>query len=352
MGTFQKAVKGQGHGRVSLLGPSGSGKSYWGLILSSLMAKAEEKRVAAVCSEHGALAKYADIFDFDLVTLQSYEPEQYMGAIAAAIKEGYGAILLDGISQAWAGKGGLLEFVDQEKKKDRHGDAFGAGWGKATPRHNAFIEAMLGCEDKIHLVVTMRTKMEFVKTEENGKTKIKKVGMQPIQRDGLEYEFDVVGDLEQGDNTLTISKSRCRALNLPPWNKLVPPEKAAEMATTYIAWLKTGVKPKPQPRPEPQPAAVQPEAAQASATAADDDSAGSNGPGYISQAERMALTGAAKAHGVSRDQFVTILKEMCGVAESAKIPKDKFIEVMKRLAPEESEALDKKSTKPEATAAA
>jgi hypothetical protein len=338
---FQKAAKGKGHGRIALLGPAGAGKSFWGLILVTELAKAENKRVAAVCSEHGSLAKYSDEFDFDFMTLHSYEPEHYMAAIDNAVQEGYGAILLDGISQAWAGKGGILEFVDQEKQRSKTKDAYGAGWGKATPRHTAFIERMLACEEQIHLVVTMRTKMEFVREEVGGKTQIRKVGMQPIQRDGLEYEFDVVGDLDQGDNVFTVSKSRCRALNVAPWNRVAKPDEAVKLAQTYIAWLHTGTT-------EPKPLAKAPAAAKPAA-APESDSLPKTGNGEcISHAERMALTNACKAKGVTRDQFVEIIKSECGgVTDSAQIPRSRLMAVLARVAPDEMKTAAKAGLEPQ-----
>ncbi len=41
----------------------------------------------------------------------------------------------------------------------------------------------------------MRAKTEYVIQEVNGKQVPKKIGMAPIQRDGVEYEFDVVADM-------------------------------------------------------------------------------------------------------------------------------------------------------------
>jgi len=62
---------------------------------------------------------------------------------------------------------------------------------------------------------TMRAKTEYVqeKNEKTGKVSVRKVGMAPVQRDGLEYEFDVVADLDQ-DNNLIVGKTRCPSLTV------------------------------------------------------------------------------------------------------------------------------------------
>jgi hypothetical protein len=74
--------------------------------------------------------------------------------------------------------------------------------------------------------------MEYVQDkDERGKTVIRKVGLQPVQRDGLEYEFDVVGDLDQ-DNTLVVTKTRCSALA-----GAVISKPGAEFAQHLTGWL-------------------------------------------------------------------------------------------------------------------
>ena len=105
--------------------------------------------------------------------------------------------MIDSLSHAWAGKGGILEFVDSRKAAG--GDGFGDGWRKATPKHNALVDAILSAH--MHIIATMRSKTEYVVEVVNGKNKIRKMGLQPVQRDGVEYEFDVTGDLDL-DNVL------------------------------------------------------------------------------------------------------------------------------------------------------
>src|SRR5260221_3704877 len=59
----------------------------------------------------------------------------------------------------------------------------------------------------------MRTKTEWIldRDERTGKTMPRKVGLAPVMRDGIEYEFDVCGEMDQ-ENTLIITKSRCPKL--------------------------------------------------------------------------------------------------------------------------------------------
>lgn len=199
MVTFQKATRTQKKLRMALLGPTGAGKTRTALEI----AKGLGTKIALIDTEHGSASMFAHLVSFDSVELTSFAPQRYIDAIDAADEAGYEVLVIDSLSHAWAGKDGLLEFVDRTKK---NGNSYNA-WGDATPMHNKLIEKMLTC--RAHLIVTMRTKMDHIqeKDERTGKTTIRKIGLQPVQRDGMEYEFDVICDVDQ-NHTLMVSKTR------------------------------------------------------------------------------------------------------------------------------------------------
>jgi hypothetical protein len=91
----------------------------------------------------------------------------------------------------------------------------------------------------MHVIVTMRTKTEYVmeKDERTGKTAPRKIGLAPVQRDGLEYEFDVVADLDL-DNQFIVSKTRCPALRGEVFK-----EANGQVSSILRAWLDDGVEP-------------------------------------------------------------------------------------------------------------
>lgn len=207
--SFVKAVKHQEPVRMAIIGPSNSGKTYTALRVGSAMAKELDSRVAFIDTEHGSAKKYADVFDFDVIELTDYKPQNYVECINAAAKEGYKVLIIDSISHAWAGKGGVLDLVDRAKARDNRG--FNA-WREVTPLHNAFVEAMISAP--LHIIVTMRSKIEYAqeKDEQTGKVVVRKLGLQPVQRDGVEYEFDIIGDMDQQHN-FVVSKTRCSKLD-------------------------------------------------------------------------------------------------------------------------------------------
>lgn len=204
---FKKATKFESKLRLALAGPSGSGKTFTALTLATALAGDGE--VAVIDTERGSASKYADQFLFDVQELESFHPNNYINAIHEAEQAGYAVLVIDSLSHAWNGPGGLLEQVENITKRSKSGNSFNA-WGEATPLQNRLIDTIT--RSKLHIICTMRTKTEYV-IEPNayGKSAPRKVGTAPVQRADVEYEFDVYGDMDI-DNTLIIHKSRCSEL--------------------------------------------------------------------------------------------------------------------------------------------
>lgn len=224
---FQKATKKKAKLRAALIGPSGSGKTYTALKI----ARGLGTRIALIDTERGSASLYAgDVADFDVCELRRFGPREYIAAMKDAADAGYDVLVVDSLSHAWSGEGGILD------QKDAKGGRFDA-WRELTPQHNALVEAILSWPG--HVVVTMRVKTEYVVEHEtrNGKTVAvpRKVGLAPVQRDGLEYEFTFVGDLDEG-HALHISKSRCHLL--PTGDVVRNP--GEEIAQTLLRWLDSG----------------------------------------------------------------------------------------------------------------
>lgn len=238
MGMFKRATKEQARLRLGIAAPSGGGKSYSGLRIATHLAQGG--RIAAIDTERGSLSKYSNLFEFDVIELDSFEPQNYIDAIHAAEREGYAVVLIDSLSHAWMGKGGALEQVDQAALKNRCENRFTA-WRQVTPQHDALVEAML--QSRCHIIATMRAKTEYVMeeyTDANGRKKTKpvKVGLAPVQRDGMEYEFDVMADMDV-DHNLMVSKTRCPALDGKVFHK-----PGDDIARVLLEWLTDGMPPK------------------------------------------------------------------------------------------------------------
>jgi hypothetical protein len=121
--------------------------------------------------------------------------------------------------------------VDRAKKGSRDGFTV---WADITPLHNELLDTILAAP--IHIIATLRarTAYEIEKDERTGKNAITRLGLQPVQRDGVEYEFDVIGDMTL-DNTLMVTKSRMEALS-----GRVIARPGPEVAEEIAAWLTEG----------------------------------------------------------------------------------------------------------------
>lgn len=189
-------------------------------------------RIALVDTEHGSASKYADKFDFDTLELHSFNPQNYIDAITAAEEAGYGVLVIDSLSHAWAGKDGALELVDRAARKMTGGNSYVA-WKDITPLQNAMIDKILGAN--LHVIATMRSKTEYAQEkDERGRTIIRKVGVEPVQRAQVEYEFDIVGVMDLS-NTLLIEKSRMAELS-----GQVIEKPGGRLASQIEAWLSAG----------------------------------------------------------------------------------------------------------------
>lgn len=221
MGTFKRATKTESKLRLALAGPSGSGKTYTALTLATALA--DGKPVAVVDTERGSASKYADEFAFDVLELVNFHPNNYVEAVLDAARSGYAVVVVDSLSHAWEGTGGLLEIVGGNFTK----------WKEVKPIENKLFDTLISAP--IHVIATMRTKSEYVmqEVEKNGRktTEPQKVGTAPRQRDGIEYEFDVYGEMDL-QNTLSVRKSRCRALSGAVISRPGP-----ALAETLRGWL-------------------------------------------------------------------------------------------------------------------
>lgn len=229
MGLFKQAVKHESKLRLAITGPSGSGKTYTALAVATELA--EGKPIAVVDTEHGSASKYADVFTFDVIDMEPpYHPDRFVQFIAEAAKEGYGVVVLDSLTHAWQGTGGMLEVIDEIAKRMRNPNSF-AAWKEGTPIQNRLIEAIV--HSPIHIIATMRSKQEYVlQADDRGKQTPKKVGMAAQQRDGFEYEFDIVVDMDIDHNGI-VSKSRASVVADRVFHK-----PGAEFAKLLKGWLK------------------------------------------------------------------------------------------------------------------
>lgn len=203
---FEEATKDAAKARICLTGPSGSGKTYSALMLAFGLGE----KVAVIDTERGSASKYVgrNGWRFQTIKPTSYAPLSLVEHLGKAAGHGFDVVVIDSLSHYWEGAEGMLEQVDRRSNASK----FTSGWKAVRPEERKMIDAILAYPG--HVITTLRAKQEYVlETNDRGKQEPKRVGMKPIQRDGIEYEFDLVGDLDLS-NTLTVSKSRVEGVDM------------------------------------------------------------------------------------------------------------------------------------------
>ena len=198
---FRKAERRKAKLRLGITGPAGSGKTYGALLIAFGLGG----RIAMIDTENGSGDLYSALGDYDICSISApFSVQKYIDAIKTAESANYDIIIIDSLSHAWAGEGGLLDMqgkIADTGKKNNY-----AAWREVTPLHNKLIDTMLS--SKCHIIATMRSKTDYIQVEnDKGKFEIRKVGLAPVQREGMEYEFGVVFDLGI-NHIVNVSKDR------------------------------------------------------------------------------------------------------------------------------------------------
>lgn len=172
--------------KMALQGSAGSGKTYSSLLLSQGLTNGDFSRVAIIDTENGSADLYAHLGQYNVLTLAPpFTPENYMKAIDVCERAGMEVIIIDSISHCWDF---LLDY-----HTSLAGNSF-TNWSKVTPMQKAFTDKILQCD--AHVIATMRTKQDYVLNQKDGKYVPEKVGLKAVQKDGLDYEFTIVFDLD------------------------------------------------------------------------------------------------------------------------------------------------------------
>jgi len=226
----------QKSGSYCIIGENGAGKSTLAYILMGVKGYSNYKGNIIFKNENinklniykrakkGIALAWQEPARFEGITVQ-----KYLDALDMAEEYGIEFCIIDSSTHLWSGDGGLLEKHSEYAKK--LGNSFTA-WAKITPMHNKFVSRMLECD--MHLIATMRSKQEYVtEKNNNGRTSVRKVGLEPQQRKGMEYEFTVFLEIDDEHKAFG-SKDRTSLFDQKTF--IITPDTGAET----MAWLLSG----------------------------------------------------------------------------------------------------------------
>lgn len=172
--------------KLALQGSAGSGKTYSSLLLAKGLTNGDFSKVAIIDSENGSSDLYAHLGDYNVLSLSPpFTPEKYVEAIEVCEKANMDVIVIDSLSHCWE------YLLDYHSKMA--GNSF-TNWAKIKPLEKVFLNKIL--QSPTHIIATMRTKQDYVLQQKNGKFIPEKVGLKSISRDGTDYEFTLVFDVD------------------------------------------------------------------------------------------------------------------------------------------------------------
>ncbi len=245
---IRKASRKKAKLRLGISAPSGAGKTLGSLLLAYGITH-DWNKIGLIDTEEGSGELYVDATEhgvrigaFNYVRISNdYSPVNYVNAVHALESSGCDVIIIDSLTHAWSGTEGLLD--KQSKIATKSGNSYTA-WRDVTPQHNALVACML--HSPSHIIATMRSKVEYAMQDgDNGKKKVVKLGMAPVQREGMEYEFTVFFDIDSS-SMATTSKDRTKLFSsinaagtLDKRSFIITPKIGEELSN----WLDTGKEP-------------------------------------------------------------------------------------------------------------
>ena|SRR5665648_26359 len=231
MSMFQQATKKEAKAKIALFGPTGSGKTFTALRIATGIANKIGSKIAVIDTERGRASKYSNRFTFDVAMPETPDITTMKAMIKDAVDGGYKVIVIDSGSHAWKE---LIKEMDALANAKFRGNTFTA-WSQGTPKQEEFVNEILKAD--AHIIFTMRSKMQYeVQVMDNGKTKPVKIGLAPIQGKEIEYEFDLLMEMDQShsaffskDNT---GRYQDQTIHLP----------GEELGEALVEWLSEGEK--------------------------------------------------------------------------------------------------------------
>lgn len=210
--------------KMALQGSAGAGKTFSALLLAQGLTNGDLSKVAIIDTENGSADLYAHLGNYNVVSLKPpFTPQQYVDAIDLCTRENMNVIILDSISHCWDY---LLDY-----HSSLAGNSF-TNWAKIKPLEKLFVDKILQCN--AHVIATMRTKQDYVLNQKDGKFIPEKVGLKAVQRDGLDYEFTLVFDIDIKHFAVS-SKDRTEIFMGKPEFKITP-----ETGKMILEWCNSG----------------------------------------------------------------------------------------------------------------
>lgn len=200
---FKDATQADVRMKMALAGKSGAGKTLGALKIAKGLIN-DMTKVGIAQTEAGRAQCYLNqIGKFKVLEMTPpFSPQAFIDVITKAEAAGLKCLIIDSLSDEWAGIGGALSIHSQVSEVTKNSYT---AWGKVTPIHDAVFNKIL--QSPIHIICTLKKKTEYImETNDKGKQAPKRVGVKDIAREDTEYKWILQLDLDQEGNTAKASK--------------------------------------------------------------------------------------------------------------------------------------------------
>lgn len=201
--SIRRAKRYQVKASIMIEGLTGSGKTGLALCLAHVLSGKDWNKVGMIDTENRSAdlivgqdahvgEAFGEFMKVDLSEDEGYAPVNYLAAAKALNEEGCEAIIFDSTTHAWSRAGGVLDLVTKAESLQKTANKFVA-WNnpEVVLNKNALFEMIRN--QKYHIITTVRVKEKFgIEVGDDGRNKVKSLGEQQIQTEGLKYEPDLV----------------------------------------------------------------------------------------------------------------------------------------------------------------
>ena len=165
-----------------------------------------------------------------------YHPDRWIKLINEVVEAKKKILILDNFSAEWEGDGGVLDWT-------RRLGGRASDWSITDPAHNRVLDAIR--KAPIPIIATLREKqaIEIMKVPDGRggeKTEVRKLGMKPKQREGIEYEFDLQMSIAHDTHTASVGTGKDRT---GLFSTRIPSVITPETGRTLANWAKSGDEP-------------------------------------------------------------------------------------------------------------
>lgn len=198
--------------KVLLYGPTYSGKTLSSIRMAAgaimKIRKCSEvdayKHMVLIDTEYGRAKLHRKIGPWNHIEIKApYFTEKLVDIVQELnTMDNIDVIIVDSLTHFWVKEGGILE---QKAAKDKQGGNSYTNWLDYTAKFNKMLDILLASPK--HVFATARGKSEVILVEnDKGKQAPKVVGTKPELREGVDFDFDIVFNVDKDTHNLIVEK--------------------------------------------------------------------------------------------------------------------------------------------------